>query len=231
MAKVRLDFVPPGDPDIAALLIYEGVEPTGSFSQIERTTEIGTYPSYISYYTTEVAANAQNYFSIAWENVEGILGEMSAAVQGGTGTVVHEILERVKLRDPTLNETIVVQSAEYVISEVMGTSNPYDPDLEPTYRQLEAMTLLTLARSHIQLVMVTSSTSDSWVAGLVSMKSGASSSTGGSGQEAIEWMLAEAARILGVGQARVAQMATMVIAGGLSAYEIYRTDPILIAVE
>jgi uncharacterized protein YraI len=226
MAEVRLDFVPPQDPDIAALRIFEAAISEGPFQEIERATNIGVYPSYISYYVTDQATSASNWFAIRWENLEGIVGDMSSPIQGGTGTVVHEILNRVKLRSSALPEAIIVQSAEFVISEVMGTDNPYDPNLNPTYRQMEGMTLLTLARSGIQLIGAAGSDSG-WTAGLVSMKSG----TGTTSKDNLEWLMAEAARVLGLPTARIAQMATMVIAGGLSAYEIGTAEPILIAVE
>lgn len=194
MAKVRLDFQPPSQPDLAKLHIYEGVTEDGPFNEIDLVAAIGAYPNYISYYTTNNAVLTTHWFAIAWETAEGIVGEMSASIQGGTGTLVNDVLNRVLLRDPSLNEAIVTQSAEYVISMAMNTVNPYDPDLTATYRQLEGLTLLTLARASIQ-TMIAGGNSESYTAGLVSQKS-ASGST--ANEKQIEWLTKEANRLLGI---------------------------------
>lgn len=194
MAKVTLDFVPPEEPDILALHIYESALPDAGFVEIERVTNIGASPNYITRYTTSVAASITDWFAIAWENAAGDTGIMSQSIQGGTTTVVSEVLNRVLLRDPTLDERIVVESAEYVISTALNVPDPYDPNLTVNYRQLEGLTLLTLARSTIQTIM-TSSSSESYTAGLVSEKSATGT---GSNEKMIEWLIKEANKILGI---------------------------------
>lgn len=84
MADVTLRFIPPDEPDMAALRVYEGVSSGGSFSQIERTTAIGGYPQYITKYTTTMASDNSHWFTIAWEDESGTVGAQSTPVQGGT---------------------------------------------------------------------------------------------------------------------------------------------------
>lgn len=219
MASVHLDFVAPDIPDLAQLEIYEATTPEGAFTLIETVTEIGVYPDYLSEYTTNLAVSDTNWFRIRWADEKGAVTGYSQAVQGNASSLVKKLVDRIQLRAPTVNEGVAVQVAEYVISEVMGTDNPYDPTLNPTYRQLEGMTLLGVARSLIHESAVSASDTSQWVAGLVSMKSGSSTETS---TKIIDYLLKEAARALGFSFARIAQMAVPPIAGGLS--EIVTAD-------
>lgn len=202
MAKVKLDFVPPIADDITTLHIYESVLQDGPFNEIEVVTPVGTYPDYITDYTTSNALSITDWFSIAWENVDGILGPRAAPIKGGTRTPVQEILDRVLQRDPSLSEAIVVQSAEFVISYVMNVLDPYDPTITMTPNQLEGITLMTMARASIQRFLVSASSSSSYTAGLVSQKADSSSSTQ-SLDRLIEWLTAEANRLLGISNSLV----------------------------
>lgn len=200
MASVRLDFTPPQEPDVVALRIYESDEKDGVYVQIERVAGIGLYPYYISYYTTALASDANGWFRIAWESVGGLVGPQSPAVQGGATSPLAQIVQRVMLRDATLDENIAVQSAEFVISEVMKTEDPADPALILTIRQKEAITLLTLARASIQSYISASSDSESYTAGLVSQKSSNESTDL---EKLIGYLTKEANRLLGIGNSYI----------------------------
>ena len=170
MPKVKLNFVPPIDNDVFALRIYESSGPDGVFTEIERTESIGTYPSYITDYTTDQALLATDWFAIAWENVDNIVGEMSQAIQGGTTTVVGEIVSRCLLRDPSLNENVLTQEAEGAVYAYYGV-DPYDPEIQPTPNEYSGLTLITMARTMMFTLASSSAASgatSSWVAGLVS---------------------------------------------------------------
>ncbi len=200
--KVRLDFVPPSDPDIAKLHIYESVAEEGPYNEIEVVTVIGTYPNYITRYTTNLATAVDRWFAIAWETDQGIIGDMSAGLQGGTRTLVHEVFSRLMQRDATLNEAIAVQATEFVIAEYMKVLDPYDLTRESvTWRQLEGLTLMALARSSIQTFLMEGASGESYTAGLVSQKS--DSSTKASLDNLIDYLTKEANRLLGIGNAWV----------------------------
>src|SRR5262245_28257796 len=103
MATVRLDFTPPGIPDVTKLHIEEAPASGGPFVEIEQVAS-GTYPNYISYYVTQNASSATYWFRIRWETSQGAFTPYSGALQGGTKTLVQEIVDRVMLRNPSLNE-------------------------------------------------------------------------------------------------------------------------------
>lgn len=194
MAAVRLDFSPPQEPDVVALRIYESATKDGVYAQIERTTAVGVYPDYISYYTTLLATAANDWFRIAWETTGGVVGPQTPAVQGGTMSPLAVIVQRVMLRDASLDENIVTQSAEFVISQVKNTENPADPGLILTIKEREAITLLTLARASIQ-TFILSSESESYTAGLVSQKSDLGKNDL---EKMIGYLTKEANRLLGI---------------------------------
>lgn len=170
MASVRLNFRPPTDTGIDKLHIYEAAAKEGPFGIIETVEEVGTYPDYITEYSTQLATDAENWFAIEWESTKGVLSGMSAPMQGGTENLVSEITDRVILRDNGLNENVVAQEAEAVVEE-------FFPDRlvrevmsnEATYRQISGMVLLTWARAAL-LTSFSSSSGAGWTAGLVSLK-------------------------------------------------------------
>jgi hypothetical protein len=166
MASVYLNFVPPNDvPDLIKLHIYEATAQAGPFSEIEAVTEIGSPGRYITDYTTDQATATTDWFAIQWENSKGVFSTMSSAIQGGTTSVVSEIVDRVMLRDPTLKEQIVAQEAAGVVEGYYRTLTP-DPSTV-TMNQMSGLTLLTMARCYLLRVATGAGTSQSWSAGLI----------------------------------------------------------------
>ena len=183
MATVRIDFVQPSDPDLIALRIHESSEKEGVYAEIERVTPIGTYPNYISYYTTDQATSAVGWFRIQWEDSKGALSELSAPWQGGTDSVVGAVVRRVLLRDPSIDEAIATQEAEAVICCYYGVDDPYSITEMPNPAVLHGLTLLTMASCYVTDLLVggssgATSVSD-YTAGLVSQKSGTGTASGG----------------------------------------------------
>lgn len=168
MASITLEFLPPTDSDIVALRIYESAVSGGPFVQIERTTNIGAFPGYISRYASALATNAIDWFTIAWENTGGDISPLSAPVQGGTSSLVGVITDRVMLRDPLLNKNVVEQEAEFAIGDYFRL-DPWtiDPDTL-TWRVMRGLITLTLVRSYLNQ-LITTTQANKWSAGLVSM--------------------------------------------------------------
>lgn len=217
MATIAIDFTPPDIPGVAALRIYEAPTKEGSYVQIERTTAVGVFPTYISRYTSVLATSSTDWFRIAWEDEAGDVSLMSAPVQGGTSSLVAILVNRVMLRDPTLSEQVVAQVAEAVVSKVMQTTDPYDVTLTATYEQLEGMTLMILARGNMHMIM-SSQSSDSYTAGLISIKQSSSKSTS---TDLIQWLIDEANKLLGLNYSAVFLMEDIPIAGGAtSAWDV-----------
>jgi hypothetical protein len=219
MVAVKLDFLPPLDDDIVALKIYESSTPDGVFNEIERATEVGTYPVYITEYTTDQAVSKSDWFAIAWENSVGALGDLSHPIQGGTTTVVGEIVSRALLRDPTLNENVLAQEAEGVVYAYYG-KDAYSPEIKPTPNEYSGLTLLTMARAIIFTSAASMSDSGSgatasWVAGLVSMKYD-TGSTSSRTKLTVEDLLALAARLLGIPRARIGHLVQPEIVRGMA---------------
>jgi hypothetical protein len=211
--KARLDFTPPMEPDMAKLHILEAVASDGPFNEIDEVTAIGVYPDYISYYTTNNATAVDRWFAIQWETAAGVLGDISAAVQGGTITYVAEVVNRVMLRMPDADENIITQEASAVVEEILHV-DPFDPvTANVKYKTWNGMALLTMARVQLSTYAAQSSTSNSFTAGLVSMKSDSSNKLDLKG---IRDLMEEAGRLLGFSTARIVQMVVPEIAGGLS---------------
>jgi hypothetical protein len=146
--SVSLEFVPPDQPEIVALRIFEATSSDGPFAQIERTTEIGTYPAYISRYTTANANSADDWFAIQWEDDKGALSVMSAPVRGGVPNLVQVVTDRVFQRDPALDKAVVLWEAEGVIEQFYGEGvDPYTAEV-PGYRKLNGLVYLTMARCY-----------------------------------------------------------------------------------
>lgn len=218
MASVHLNFYPPERPGFVKLYIYEASSADASdpLNLIETVTDIGVYPDYINGYSTDNASLIDDWFAIQFEDSAGAKTDISDRMAGRTATLVGLLVTRVMLSNPDLNENVVGQAAEYVVSIVMRTETPYDPSLPNTvtYRQLEGMTLLTQARAEIRsLIASTSLSGGSFTAGLVSMKS-SGSQTGST--DLIDYLQKEASRILNLNPSRVGQICVGEIAGGLS---------------
>jgi hypothetical protein len=194
MASMPLRFVPPTDPDIAALRIYEAPTAAGPYTQIERVTAIGTPPDYIDRYVTNSAVSVTDWFSIAWENTSGGVSDLSTPLQGGTDTLVGEITSRVMMRDSALDENIVFQEAEVVVAEIAPDAlTPADVSV----RTMSGMVLLTMARTALFDMLKSSSAEGlDFTAGIVSVKS-SSSTTSRRDLKTIEAMIELANRYLG----------------------------------
>lgn len=237
MAAVRIDFVQPSDPGLAALRIWEAPAKDDTYVQIERTTAIGTYPNYISTYTTQNASSATGWFRIQWEDTGGALSELSEPRQGGADNLVSEIVSRMLLRDPNIEEAIAVQEAEAVIQWYYGGQDPYsiDPDTV-SYNTMSGLTLMAMARCYMFTFASTTSTSmtdvSDYTAGLVSQRSGSTSgsATSTSPLGAIDALLEQANVWLGTGVSLVMLMEEVAVAGGL-AREVAEIDQSRLMVE
>jgi hypothetical protein len=168
VAKLTLNFLPPLEPNIVKLHVYESPTQAGSFAEIEFSTDVGVYPNYISRYTVQNANSATDWFAIAWEDSDGIVSDLSEPIQGGTTTLVQILIDRLMLRDASLNENIAAQEAEAAIAEYYNVIDPLtvDPAISP--RILSGLTFMALARAYIAR-MVTASQANKWSAGIVSM--------------------------------------------------------------
>lgn len=217
MEKVLLDFLPPTENNIAALHIWEGTAPDAVFTEIERTTAVGTYPSYITRYTTAKAASKTDWFAIQWEDSNGLLSEISSPIQGGTTTLVQTLVDRVALRDPSLNENVVAQEAEAAISSFFGVLDPYG--IDPTSvspATLSGLTLLVLARTYLfTSVSATTSNVQKFTAGLVSIDAGSSSSSSGGGLKNLQEIMDLANRMLGRNYSIIGVLAELPVADGV----------------
>lgn len=233
MASVHLRFTAPPREGLAFLHIYESVNPTGPWTEIEvvAAPAIGSYPDYISEYSTDQAVSGLDYFAIQWEDDKGALTEISNGVQGGTDSFVSEIIDLVYERDTSLDKQVVRQETEVAVEDFFGR-DPYTVDgSKVNYRTKVGLARLVQARTLVNVAVAQAASSavatsaGGWTAGLVSMK-GASSSevakTASANSALIRWLLEEASRALGLNFSRIAQMAGIEIAGGFS--EIVSAD-------
>jgi hypothetical protein len=211
MASVTLEFLTPLDNDIVALRVYEAGTSAGPFNQIERTTAVGVFPTYIRTYTSALAAVATDWFAIAWENAGGVVSPLSQPVQGGHSSLVGVITDRVMLRDPALNNDVVEQEAEFAIGDYFRV-DPFsvDPD-SVTWRVMRGLITMTLVRSYINR-MISLTAQNKWQAGLVSMDT--STGSGGSTEKAIERMLVLANQDLNRTYSVILLLQDVAVAGG-----------------
>jgi hypothetical protein len=213
MASVHLTFEPPDAQDIVALRIFEGPNKLATFSEIERLTTVGAYPTYLTEYTTNQASSSSDWFAIQWEDSKGALSDLSVPVQGSTSTPVGIIAERVTLRDSSLNDIVVVQEAEAALEMFLPAgSDVYDATVELSYRQQRGLTNLTLAMCYLTEMAHTKAVS--WVAGIVSLKS--SDVALQQRADSIKGLLQAANLDLGTTYGLVAHLEDVEIAGGAS---------------
>jgi hypothetical protein len=175
MANVPLNFTPPIEPNIVSLHIEEAAAQGGPFSEIEVVTAVGSYPDYISRYTTTSATALNDWFRIRWQDAAGAYSPYSQAIQGGTVTLVQQIMDRVMLRDPLADENVTQQEAEAVIEDVFATEDAYSVDpYTVTAKQKSGITFLTLARVYLSSIVtsITGGATQSYTAGLVSQTAG-----------------------------------------------------------
>jgi hypothetical protein len=209
MASVPLRFVPPYQEELVALHILESPAQDGPYAEIEVVTDIGSFPEYIDNYTTNLAGAVDHWFAIQWEDAKGALTEISQPIQGGTTTYLARLVDRVMLRNPNASEAVVIQEAEVVIEEILHV-DPYAPVGTVSYRTWSGMTFLVLARVGVS-ELISGGQTESFTAGLVSMKS---ATTGSTSEAVIDRYLKEANRLLGISQSRIALMEELVVAGG-----------------
>lgn len=208
MYSVPFKFTPPDAEDLTKLHIYEAATRGGPFTTLIETVEpVGVYPAYIDNYTTDQATSPVDWFAIQWEDSKGAKSAMSPSIQGGTETLVSEVIDRVMQRDPFVSRAVVAQEVEASVEMFFG-KDPYtatDADIPAgrKYRTINGLTYLSLAR-----VYLAGSTSSSEVTsatlGLVSFKS----STGQERKVDVQSLLDLAGIELGIGQSRVLQIAT-----------------------
>lgn len=177
MASVPFQFVPPDDPDLVKLYILESATQLGGYVPIETVLNIGQYPNYITEYTTDLAANPLDWFAIQWEDNKGAKSEMSAPIQGGQGTLVGEVIRRVRERDRSIDVAVAVQEAEAVIEKYLNV-DPYaiyNP-IEHTYTQLNGLTYMVLARALLVRTLRSGEVQSATI-GLVTMRADSSSAS------------------------------------------------------
>jgi hypothetical protein len=202
MASVHLEFVAPDVQDLVSLHIYESSSSLGPFTIIDSVTGIGSYPDYISEYTTANAVSETNWFAIEWIDSKGATSDLSQPVKGDTQTALGAIVDRVMLRDPTLNREIVVQEAEAALYQ-MGI-DPYGPAEQMTPTQTRGLTNMTLAMCYV-VTGAGAVTASEYIAGIVSQKISDTALKGR--QDAIKALIAAANKDLGLDYSVVALMA------------------------
>lgn len=176
MASVPLKFNPPADEGLVALIIEEGAAALGPFIVIETVTDVGSYPDYIAEHTTDDATSVVNWFRVRWRDESGAFTPYTNPMQGGTESLVAKIKDRVKQRDPSLVDAIVYQEVEAIVSDYFGVLDPYDPTLTASYKVLNGLTYLALARNYIYQSVMSGDVEEAKL-GLVSFKSSSGSRT------------------------------------------------------
>lgn len=174
MASVFLQFAPPEREGFVKLHIYEAPDAVSALVEIEEVTAIGTYPDYIDSYSTDLAASATDWFAIRWEDNKGTLTAMSSRMQGGTTTLVGEVVNRVRQRDLGISENIARQEAEAAVEQYFGV-DPYSVEISDIpagqqYRTINGLTYLTMARSYLVKASTTKNVQSATL-GLVSFRS------------------------------------------------------------
>jgi hypothetical protein len=220
--SVYLDVVPPTETDVMTLHVEEAPAKVGVFVQIQ-TFPAGAYPEYITRVTVTTANSLTDWFRIRWENTSGAFSPYSMPVQGGTSSVVAQVVDRMMLRDPTLNENIAVQEAEAVISFYFNVLDPYTVDpATVTPSQLSGLTMLALARCYV-VNMLTVGQTQSYTAGLIQQNTGSVTKQQGN----IDGLITMANRLLGISTSFVALIEEIAVAGGdykkLVAVDLSRT--------
>ena len=217
MASVALNFRPPMEPGIDKLHIFEAPAAGGPWTLIETVTLSVNYPypDYLTRYTTNLATSINSWFAIEWEDTKGALSGMSAPIQGGTENLVSVLVERAMLRDPTIDENIAAQEAEAVVEQFFpGRVVREVQPSEATFNQLSGLTLMVMARVYTMgLLSVSSSSTEDFTAGLVSMKSGSATAVK-KDLNAIRDLLSAANVILGLSYSVKLLMEEISVGGG-----------------
>lgn len=203
MAALPLMFVPPSDPDIQTLHIYESSSADGNFVEID-TVPAGTYPDYIDRYVTQNAVNANDWFAIAWSTPEGVVSPLSDPIKGGTTTLIGEMVERVLLRSPHLDERLVLQEAEATVSYIYKEDDPYSIDIatvDPLW--LTSLSELALIAALYVTTANLGATASDYTAGLISERNSIDTTTALTNLERLEKRIL---RRLGIGGSLIASI-------------------------
>lgn len=169
MAGVELQFLPPDEDDIVMLHVEESSAQGGPFAEIQ-TFPAGMYPDYIRDADVTNATSSTDWFRIRWQDDSGNYTPYSDPVQGGTTTVVAQVMDRVILRDTDVVPLIAGQESEAAVAWYYGEPNPYDVDPSlATPQILSGLTMLTLARIYTINLLTAAGMQQKWQAGLVSM--------------------------------------------------------------
>lgn len=196
---IPLSFIPPTDPDIVTLHIWESSLPDLGFTEIDQTPA-GIYPDYINRYVTEKANSPTDWFAIQWEDSSGARSTLSASIKGGTTTLVGDITERVLLRDDSFDEIEVVQESEAIVSWIYGVNDPYSIDSSTVSKLwLTELSILVMVAC-LYLRTAQSGLSASYSAGMISE----SSSSATNNFDALDRLEKRALKRLGIGGSRVA---------------------------
>jgi hypothetical protein len=201
------------------LKIYEAPESTGPWSLIETITPVGSQGSYLTSYTTANAISLTDWFAIEWVDSKGAVVPMSPPIQGGTTTLVAKLVQRMLLRDPSLDENIAAQEAEASISLYYNVEDPYTVDSSVSPAILSGLTLLALSRSYLFVTVTQTGTQNvqKFTAGLVSIDSGSSAASSSSRKLAdLKAMMDLANTMLGRNFSFIAQLEEIEVGGGFS---------------
>lgn len=212
MPSVHLTFTPPAREGFTKLYIYEAPAVDGTFVLRETITAIGEFPDYIREYSTDQALNVYDWFAIQWEDNKGVQTDISASVRGGSTTLVGQVVNRMLLRDPTLDEIIAQQEAEAAVADYYSVIDPYAiayANISPMI--ISGLTNLALVRSYLTRVITATTAGSSWTAGIVAMKD---SSGGSQSLDSLKALLAMANRDLGKSLSLKFLMAEIEVAGG-----------------
>lgn len=221
---VELQFLPPETEDIVTLHVEEAISSGGPFSEVQ-TFPAGTYPNYIDSAVVTDAVNPEDWFRIRWEDETGNFTPYSPPIQGGTTTIVAQVMDRVILRDASVNHLIAGQESEAAVSWYYGVDDPYSVDpSEANPKVLSGLTILTLARVYLSR-LITQATAGKWQAGLVSMDASASNN---SAMKNIEMMIDLANRELGRNVSVIAVLEEISVAGGYKSIKSYDVSRALI---
>lgn len=164
-------------------------------------------------YTTDKAVSPSDWFSIQWEDAKGAKTPYSEPYQGGTESLVGEIVDRVLQRDSSLDERVVTQEAEAVIERYFNV-DPYSLT-EATYQELSGMTYLVMARAYITKMASSSDVSQA-VIGLVSMRTASGATVN---KQDIDRLIEQANRDLNIGTSYVFELEAMQLAGSITSFD------------
>jgi hypothetical protein len=172
---VELQFLPAEEEGMVTLHVEQSSLQGGPFTEIQ-SFPAGTYPNYIHEAVVTNATDPSYWFRIRWEDASGNYTPFSDPVQGGTTSIVAQVMNRVILRDPSVETLIAGQEAEAAVSEYFNVDDPYSVEASKVNpRILSGLTLLTLARAYTVRLITGAGQTARWSAGLISMQSGTTS--------------------------------------------------------